>query len=289
MKKLAFLCALFISSTVFGATTYNGIDVSKWSGTIDFTSVKDDNIDIVYIRAAYGGSYEDPNFSTNYTSAKDADLKIGFYHYITATSTSEAETQAEYFYNLIKDKDQDCVPVMDFELTGLSDSDANEIAEAYLSKLESLMSITPMIYSNESTVADVFDSSLTKYLLWIAEYGVTEPKSTGNWDTWDGFQYSDTGSVSGISGNVDMDYFKDTVFIDYSSSSSTSTTSTTSTSSSTSSSSSSSSTVTYTIKRGDTLSSIAKKYDTTVNKISELNNISNPDLIYSGETLIISE
>ena len=46
--------------------------------------------------------------------------------------------------------------------------------------------------------------------------------------------------------------------------------------------------ITYTIKRGDTLSSIARKYNTSVNKLVMLNNISNPNLIYAGNIIIIS-
>ena len=43
----------------------------------------------------------------------------------------------------------------------------------------------------------------------------------------------------------------------------------------------------YTIKKGDCLSVIAQRYNTTVQVLKELNNISNPDLIFAGNTLLI--
>lgn len=45
--------------------------------------------------------------------------------------------------------------------------------------------------------------------------------------------------------------------------------------------------ITYTVKKGDTLSKIAEKYNTTINKIAELNSIVNVNLIYPGQVLKI--
>lgn len=47
--------------------------------------------------------------------------------------------------------------------------------------------------------------------------------------------------------------------------------------------------LTYIIKKGDTLTSIARKHNTTVNKLVELNNIKNPDLIYANQILKIKQ
>lgn len=65
---------------------YQGIDVSRWQRNIDFSLVKNSGIDIVYIKSSEGRSYIDPYFEKNYSEAKANGLKIGFYHYVTATS-----------------------------------------------------------------------------------------------------------------------------------------------------------------------------------------------------------
>ena len=115
------------------------------------------------------------------------------------------------------------------------------------------------------------------YLLIL--YGVEEPELFRNWSVWTGFQYSDTGRVSGINGNVDLDRFTEDILLD-----------------STDAISSSGNNVvpqnngvdvTITVEAGDTLAQIAYKYGTTVDSIVRLNNIQNPNLIYVGERLII--
>ena len=65
-------------------------------------------------------------------------------------------------------------------------------------------------------------------------------------------------------------------------------TTTASTSSTSSAASTSSSAMTYTVKSGDTLSSIASSYNTTTSTLTSLNNLSNPNLIYVGQVLKVA-
>lgn len=65
---------------------YQGIDVSRWQGDINFSFVKKSGIEIVYIKSSEGRSYIDPYFEKNYFEAKANGLKVGFYHYVTARS-----------------------------------------------------------------------------------------------------------------------------------------------------------------------------------------------------------
>lgn len=274
--KLGFitLCICFIMtngiSVYASEDTVSGIDVSDYQGTIDFSKAKED-IDVVIIRVASGSDYEDSTWKSNYENARAEGLYIGFYQYVTAISVDEAKIQAQYFYDLVSDKTYDIGLVMDFEPSDDLSTDAiNEIAKAYLEELETLSNKSPIIYSDVSRVESLWDSSLSKYPLWVAEYDVSAPSSIGSWSEWIGFQYSDTGSISGIDGNVDLDYFKSSFISDDTTSSTTSYTDI------------------YTVKSGDTLWSIASKYDTTVSTLVKLNNISDPDLIYPGESLIVS-
>lgn len=256
---------------------FNGIDVSEWQGDIDFTSVRDDGIDAVYIRAGSGTSYEDPYFERNYDGASRAGLKTGFYYYVTARSAGQAEYQATFFSNLVSGKNYAFRLAMDFEdLSGLTDEEIDTISIAFLDKLRELGDSELLIYSDAFNAKETFGGELTEYPLWIAEYGVEAPSEDINWSEWVGWQYTDEGSVSGISGNVDRDIFKTGA----ERSSSTSITSG-------DLPASRKDIIYYIVKRGNTLTSIAKLYHTTVEALVEENNIENPNLIYTGERLKI--
>ena len=258
---------------------YNGIDVSEWQGDINFKKVKESGIEIVYIRAGQGFSYEDAKFERNYEKAKENGLKIGVYHYVTARNVEDAKLQAKFFVSLISNKKIDCKLAMDFESFGnLSNSQINEIALAYLKELEQLSKKEAIVYSNTYDAKYKFNSEVAKYPLWVAQYGVEEPQNNGKWKSWEGYQYTSTGRVNGIGGNVDLDKFTENILLsnieevpevekpkcdkeDR---------------------------ILYKVKKGDTLSKIALEYNTTVSHLVQINNIKNPNLIYTGEILTIS-
>ncbi len=288
MKKkswglLAALCCLWVvmafsvntwAMTADSDVIYDGIDVSKWQGEIDFAQVRSSGIEVVYIRSSVGSDYIDPYFERNYENAKANGLKVGFYHYVTARNTAEAQQEARFFASVIGGKTAECKPVMDFEyFPGLTSAETTNIGAQFLASLEEYSGKEPAIYSDAYNARNVFGSRLGSYPLWIAEYGVDRPSNSPIWSNWSGWQYSDAGRIRGISGNVDLDYFTDGMFL----------------------SDEHASTpfkhqeknIYYTVQRGDTLWSLAQKYGTSVSELVELNDISNPNLIYVGETLKI--
>lgn len=193
---------------------YEGIDVSEWQGDIDFEKVKEDGIKIVYIRAGQGFSYEDAKFERNYEEAKKYDLKVGVYHYVTARNEEQAKEQASFFVSLISRKEIDCKIAMDFEyFPELSKEEINKIAITFLKEVERLSGKEAIVYSDAYNANNTFKGEVTKYPLWIAQYGVSEPQNEGNWKNWEGFQYTDKGRVSGIRGNVDKDRYTRRYFI----------------------------------------------------------------------------
>ena len=173
----------FLPSSVFAKESKKkGLDVSEWQGDINYAEVKKAGIDIVYIRCAEGSDYIDMKFETNYRRAKDAGLKIGFYHYVTATTITEAKQQASFFYSLIKDKEFECYPAMDYEyFSGLDKTEINKIAKVYLDTLKDLLGYDPIIYTDANNAKNTWSSSLVKYKLWIADYDVKTPQSIGHW------------------------------------------------------------------------------------------------------------
>lgn len=255
---------------------YNGIDVSEWQGNIDFGEVARAGIEVVYIRASEGRGYVDPYFRENYEKAKANGLRTGFYHFLTATNEAEAKEEAEFFVSNIKGLEPDCRLAMDFEVfDGLDVSTINEISRVFLETVEKLSGKECVIYSDAYNARTVFSKELADdYPIWVADYFVEEPESNGKWKFWVGFQYSDRGIINGIDGNVDRDYFTNGVFLN-------------------NVSQIPKDTVTdknqefkyIRVNRGETLSGIAIKYNTSYQYLARINNIANPNLIYVGQEL----
>ena len=268
-------------------STYAGIDVSKYQGYIDYAKVKASGIQVVYIKASEGTTIIDPYFKTNYDNAKSQGLKIGFYHFVRARNEEEAIKEATFFHSVIAGTSPDCRLAMDFEVfDGLGSQKINQISLAFLQKLEELTQKECVVYSDEYNARTIFSRELAKaYPLWIAEYGVSVPTSTGNWEEWIGFQYSDKGRIDGINGNVDLDKFRDDIFL---SDNNVIPEPEPNPNPEPTPDPDGSNNIYYYVKRGDTLSHIALWYNTSVENLVRLNNIKNPDLIYIGQRLLIS-
>ena len=261
------------------STIYQGIDVSGWQETIDYSQVSASGIEIVYMKSSEGNDFVDPYFNQNYTNAKANGLKVGFYHYLTATSVEEAINQANFFVSTVSGKNPDCLLAMDFEsFNGLSVDEINAIGLAFMQTVERISNKRAVIYSDTSNATSVFGGELTNYPLWVAQYGEPEPTPNGNWETWVGWQYTDQGEIPGISTFVDRDQYTDGILLDDTSPIPNPGGSTPP---------SGETTTTIIIQHGDTLNQLAIQYNTTVATLVQLNNIVNPNLIYAGATLIV--
>lgn len=194
---------------------YQGMDVSAWQDTIVWSKVPSSGVQIVYIRATEGSSYVDPKLDDNYKGAKAAGLSIGFYHFLTAKTVPEAQTQAAFFASTLYDRGMtaNCRLAMDFGGGGdLDGGKFNEVASAFLSRLKELTGDTPVIYTDAAGAKYRYDKALNVYPIWVANYGVTEPEANGKWASWAGFQYTDRGRIGGVTGNVDLDSFTHEIF-----------------------------------------------------------------------------
>lgn len=250
---------------------YEGIDVSGWQGEIDFAKVKNAGINFVYIKSSEGKNTVDRYFRRNYEKAKANELKIGFYHYVRARTVEDAVLEAEHFANTIAGTVPDCKLAMDFENFGnLSTNEINSISIAFLEKVEELTKKKMIIYSNTWSARNIFSKELAnKYPLWVAQYYVSNPSNNGKWNRWEGFQYTDKGTVPGINGYVDRDKFTEEI------------------PNSNQNENNTESYIRYKIQTGDTLYNIAIRYNTTVNELVRINNIKNPNVIYANQTLLI--
>lgn len=188
-----------------------GIDISHHNGTINFNSVKNSGIEAIIIKATEGVDYIDPKFKQHYNGCKGLGFHIGFYHFMS--EKTDPVQQANDFYKAIKGLSYDIIPVLDIETNklGRSQKQISDRCISFLNEFKRLSGIDCMIYTGGYFGRDNLDSRVKKYKGWIAHYGVSKPMDTGFQVV--GHQYSETGRVSGITGNCDMNNFTDGILL----------------------------------------------------------------------------
>lgn len=183
-----------------------GIDVSNHNQQINWSSVKSSRVECVYIKATEGTTYQDPYLNSHYNGAKSVGLLTGFYHFLVGSSAPE--TQAENFYNNIKDKENNLLPNLDLEFSKNEPDDFMDYALRFIKRFQEISGMPICIYAGPYFIEKKLDNRLAKYPLWCAHYGVDRPGFTKVWgSSYIGHQYSDKGRVPGINGDVDMDNF----------------------------------------------------------------------------------
>lgn len=189
------------------------IDVSVWQGNIDWTKVKASGIDYAIIRAGFGRetSQKDNKFEQNYTNAKKAGVKLGAYWYSYADSVTDAEKEAKACLSVLKGKTFELPVYYDLEdnsQVGFGKTTLTNIAKKFCDTLKS-SGYSVGVYANANWFKNYLDYSGLKklYSIWLAQYNSTAQYECDIW------QYSSSGSVKGISGNVDMNTIYNTDII----------------------------------------------------------------------------
>ncbi len=187
-----------------------GIDVSKWNGTIDWNAVKNSGINYVIIRCGYRGSsqgtlIEDPKFTANIKGATAAGLKVGVYFFTQAIDEREAVEEASMVLEQVKNYKISYPIFLDVEASGgrgdaISKETRTAVCKAFCATIQNA-GYNAGIYANKNWLETKLDpGALSAYKIWLAQYAAA-PTYKGRYDLW---QYRSTGSVSGISGNVDL-------------------------------------------------------------------------------------
>lgn len=204
-----------------GVTIRNGIDVSHFQGNIDWTLVHNAGIEFAIIRVGYrgygtGNLAEDSKYLQNIRGAIDAGIKVGVYIFSQAITEAEAAEEANYIIDRIGGNNITLPVVIDYEYTqdksgrlvaaGLSKEQKTAICRTFCETVKS-RGYTPMIYANYNMLCNDLDGNLlgTNYRIWLARYN-SSANYGGNYSFW---QYTDSGSVSGISTAVDRDFWYD--------------------------------------------------------------------------------
>lgn len=215
---------------------FHGVDVSVWQGAINWTKSKQDGIDFAILRCGYTALksfslHQDSTFVTNYKNANKAGVSVGIYYYACATTAAEAKKEANYVISILKNNNvNNQLPVvMDYEIDS---GRANTVYKSLVSKkgktyarnrftsnaktfMNTLKAsgyetmfysyrvmVDPKISANyRFNMSEINGSS--QYRFWLAQYSTSNSYS-GKMELW---QFSSTGRVNGMKGNIDRNFW----------------------------------------------------------------------------------
>lgn len=195
-------------------TIRKGVDVSYYQGDINWDKVKASGCEFAILRIGFRGYGEsgnmkiDEKFQTNLEGAHAAGLDVGAYFFAQAINEEEAIEEAEFVLNILNGVHLELPVIYDPELIRDDEARTDNVTGAqftqntiafceYIKKA----GYEPMIYSNMVWEATIFDmEKLQAYPFWYADYEPV-PQTPYDFSIW---QYSETGKVDGIEGNVDL-------------------------------------------------------------------------------------
>lgn len=192
-----------------------GIDVSHYQGTINWSSVKSAGIKFAYIKATESTTYKDPTFSANYLHAYNAKVIRGAYHFARPNLSSGA-AQATYFagHGGAWSRDNLTLPgMLDLEggCYGKSTSAMRSWVLDFHNTYKAKTGRDVVIYTSPNwwnTCTGGWSGMSARSPLYVAHWtSASSPSIPSGFPYWTFWQYTDSGSVSGISGAVDRDRF----------------------------------------------------------------------------------
>ncbi len=193
-------------------TTF-GIDVSKWQGTIDWARVAAAGVKYAFIRVSDGITTIDERFPANWAGAAQHGIPRGVYQFFRPNRDAIEQAQIVLDHLAIHGMGE-LPPVIDVEATG---EQSPEVIAAqvglWIDEIETTLGVRPIIYSGSYFWDDfVKTAAFSDYPFWIAHYtSASCPRLPQAWSDWTFWQYSSTGRVDGINGDVDMNRFAGTV------------------------------------------------------------------------------
>lgn len=186
-----------------------GIDVSKHNGNINWKNVKNSNkVDFAILRAGFGkvASQKDTKFEQNYQGCVDNDIPVGVYWYSYAKTVDEAKLEAQVCLQILNNRKLQFPVYFDFEEKSQLNTGRNNVstmADAFCQTIKA-GGYTPGLYSMKSGLTDYLTNEMkNKYTVWVAQINCKQTSYAGPYDMW---QYSWKGRVNGITGDVDMSY-----------------------------------------------------------------------------------
>jgi GH25 family lysozyme M1 (1,4-beta-N-acetylmuramidase) len=198
--------------SICSSTMIEGVDVSYYDGDVSWSAVKSSGRQFAIARVSDGTGFMDPQFSANWNGIKAAGMVRGVYQFFRPED--DAVAQANIVISGVGSIGAgDLPPVLDVEVTD-GESSATIVAgiTTWVNTIRSRLGVEPMIYCSPGFWDGIAGtSSIPATYLWDANWGVSCPELASPWSSFKVWQYSDTGSVSGISDQADLDRFNGTL------------------------------------------------------------------------------
>ena len=188
------------------------IDVSRYQGVIDWEKlvgkIGGAMLKTVSTNKSFGGIYIDPQFERNYAECKRLGIPVGVYYYTYAQDAATVQAELAKLREALTGKTLNLPVAVDVEDNKLKPLSADALTDLVIAAADAIeswglyaMVYTYTYYANTELNMD----RLAAYDLWIADYRGTRPtRKHGMW------QYTSTGKLDGIAGNVDMNHaYKD--------------------------------------------------------------------------------
>ncbi|MEM9555952.1 MAG: GH25 family lysozyme [Acidobacteriota bacterium] len=193
----------------------DGVDVSHFSGAVDWERVAAAGYEFAYVKATEGVDSLDPLFAQHWSALESSGLRRGAYHFYV--TEDDPEEQARFFLDTVAHGPGDLLPAVDVEVVGHGTRpDWPTDLLRFLDLVEAELGARPIVYTgpkfwrihleSHSAAADIARS-----FLWLAEYGVDAPQVPSAWPTWQLWQWRGNAAVDGVEKDVDLSRLNDSL------------------------------------------------------------------------------
>ncbi len=197
-----------------------GVDVSQYNASVNYSLLKENDIQFIYARATVGAARQDSRFQQHRTHAQEAGLKVGAYHVFSFCQA--ADDQFANIEKTIPATDAALPLAIDLEWFGgkpglAQEAACNDIPAIRQRLLQLSKRVTdhykkkPVVYVNGSAAKELIDSRFNDYSLWLADYR-KQPAASVQLDNvaprpWTFWQFTSTAIIPGVSEKVDLNAF----------------------------------------------------------------------------------
>lgn len=187
---------------------YGGIDVSHYQGQINWREVaRNGKVKYAFMKATESNTLVDNTFAFNVKEARANGIPVGCYHFFRPNVPGKA--QLNHFIQTVDMSKQDLLPIIDIEIRGKQSLAVfQKNIRDFLEGFERHYGFRPIIYASVNFYNEYLAGVFDNYKYMIAKYseGIPQPQGPIEFVMW---QYSSSGRVPGIRGNVDMSHFMD--------------------------------------------------------------------------------
>ena len=194
------------------SASVQGIDAARFQETIDWRQVKRAGVRFAFLKATEGGDLLDPKFRVHWRGAGRAKVARGAYHFYYFCTAPEV--QARWFIRNVPKAGRNLPPVLDMEWNPFSPTckrrppaaQVRAEMQVWLNEVEAHFRQKPIIYTTPGFYEDAELNRLKGYEFWLRTTAKT-PREAFPGQAWRFWQFSATGIVPGIAGDVDRNVF----------------------------------------------------------------------------------